>query len=253
MKNSTLIKKNSIKVLLMHSKKGFLQEIQSHLDQEGYKTVLFTDELELLEKLPDEAPDILVIELSPHRVDSYELCRIVRRETPVPIILTSELKDELDVVVGLEVGADEYLPYPFTTRELASRINALLRLVERHRSKPDEKRVIAMGGLNIDLDRHEVTLYGKKVELTLKEFELLKLLALNPNRVLSRDHLMEKIWGYDEAGSDKRTIDVHVHWLREKLEEDPSKPKHILTVRGVGYRFERRSARDRRGPEEGGE
>ncbi|MGD9318264.1 MAG: response regulator transcription factor, partial [Anaerolineae bacterium] len=177
------------------------------------------------------------------RLDGFEVCRILRRETNVPILMLTARADEVDRVVGLEVGADDYLTKPFSMRELLARVKALLRRVRLIREEvagekglPDSEQ-LAFDDLVIDLDRREVVIRNEALRLKPKEFELLAFLARHPGMALSRDLLLERVWGWDYGGG-SRTVDVHVRWLREKVEADPANPERIVTVRGVGYCFE---------------
>lgn len=181
-----------------------------------------------------EQPDLVVLDVMLPGKDGFEVCRELRRTTAVPIIMLTARDDDVDKILGLELGADDYLTKPFNPRELVARIKAILRRMDRINRLDTE--VITRGRIQLDLDRHQVTAGGQAVDLTPKEFELLELLIKNPGRVFSREILLERLWGYDFFGGSK-TIDVHIRRLREKVEEDPSSPTHILTVWGVGYKF----------------
>lgn len=236
----------SAKILVVDDEASILKSIQYALEKENYQVLTASDGHTAVEIAKRDKPNLVVLDLMLPGQDGYEACRQIRAELPVPIILLSAKTEEIDKVVGLEIGADEYVTKPFSLRELQARIKALLRLVQRHQEvKEEQPDTIEIGDLLIDLTRHEVTLGGKVLSLTLKEYELLKLLAMNANKVLSREYLIEQVWGYDFTG-EGRTVDVHIHWLREKIERDPNRPMRIQTVRGVGYRFERRT----RPPEE---
>ncbi|MBC7545507.1 MAG: response regulator transcription factor [Candidatus Sericytochromatia bacterium] len=228
------------KILVVDDEPSITKSIQYSLEKEGYNVIVAHTGPDGVEMAKQHKPNLVILDVMLPDLDGYEVCRMIRAEMPVPIIMLTAKGEEIDKVVGLEIGADEYVTKPFSLRELQARVKALLRLVARHHaSKPAEPERIEMGDLIIDIARHEVTLGGKALTLTLKEFELLKLLALNANKVLSREYLIEQVWGYDFAG-EGRTVDVHIHWLREKIERDPNHPCRIQTVRGVGYRFERR-------------
>lgn len=229
------------KILVVDDEPAITKSIQFSLEKEGYQVLVANDGQEAVELAKQENPDLAIIDIMLPTVDGYDVCRTIRQEMPIPIIMLSAKGEEIDKVLGLEIGADEYVTKPFSLRELLARVKALLRLVARHRDvKAREPERIEMGDLVIDLNRHEVLLNNKPLVLTLKEYELLKLLALNANKVLTREYLIEQVWGYEFAG-EGRTVDVHIHWLREKIERDPDNPTRIQTVRGVGYRFERRS------------
>lgn len=229
------------KILVVDDEPAITKSIQFSLEKEGYQVLVANDGQEAIDLAKQENPDLAIIDIMLPTVDGYDVCRTIRQEMPIPIIMLSAKGEEIDKVLGLEIGADEYVTKPFSLRELLARVKALLRLVARHRDvKAREPERIEMGDLVIDLNRHEVLLNNKPLVLTLKEYELLKLLALNANKVLTREYLIEQVWGYEFAG-EGRTVDVHIHWLREKIERDPDNPTRIQTVRGVGYRFERRS------------
>ncbi|MGE5707379.1 MAG: response regulator [Bacteroidota bacterium] len=229
------------KILVVDDEPSIVKSIQYSLEKEGYQVVTAQDGQQAVEVARREKPNLIVLDVMLPTLDGYEVCRQVRQEMVVPIIMLTAKGEEIDKVVGLEIGADEYVTKPFSLRELLARIKALLRLISRYQEErttvPDR---IEIGDLVIDMARHEVTLSGKVLNLTLKEYELLKLMAMNANKVLSREYLIEQVWGYDFTG-EGRTVDVHIHWLREKIEKDPNNPMRIQTVRGVGYRFERRT------------
>ncbi|HBN10353.1 MAG TPA: DNA-binding response regulator [Cyanobacteria bacterium UBA8530] len=228
------------KILVVDDEPSIVKSVQYSLEKEGYQVVTASDGLQAVEVARREKPNLIVLDVMLPSLDGYEVCRQIRQEMVVPIIMLTAKGEEIDKVVGLEIGADEYMTKPFSLRELLARIKALLRLVSRYAeertTQPDR---IEIADLVIDIARHEVTLSGKVLNLTLKEYELLKLMAMNANKVLSREYLIEQVWGYDFTG-EGRTVDVHIHWLREKIEKDPNNPMRIQTVRGVGYRFERR-------------
>ncbi|HEY9766576.1 MAG TPA: response regulator transcription factor [Chroococcales cyanobacterium] len=228
------------KILVVDDEPSIVKSVQYSLEKEGYQVVTAADGLQAVEVARREKPNLIVLDVMLPSLDGYEVCRQIRQEMVVPIIMLTAKGEEIDKVVGLEIGADEYMTKPFSLRELLARIKALLRLVSRYAeertTQPDR---IEIADLVIDIARHEVTLSGKVLNLTLKEYELLKLMAMNANKVLSREYLIEQVWGYDFTG-EGRTVDVHIHWLREKIEKDPNNPMRIQTVRGVGYRFERR-------------
>jgi DNA-binding response OmpR family regulator len=191
----------------------------------------------------EEQPDVVLLDLMLPRLDGFEVCRILRREMNVPILMLTARGDEVDRVVGLEVGADDYLTKPFSMRELIARVKALLRRVRLIREElagekgPGKPEQLTFDDLVIDLDRREVLVRGEPVRLKPQEYELLLFLVRHPGMALSRDLLLERVWGWDYGGG-SRTVDVHVRWLREKIEADPANPERIVTVRGVGYCFE---------------
>ena len=168
-------------------------------------------------------------------MSGFEVCRILRKEMTVPILMLTARDDEIDKVTGLDFGADDYMTKPFSMRELLARIRAMMRRVEIQASTPDTS--IRFGNVEIDTSHHSVTKAGETLNLTPKEFDLLAFLASNKGLVFTRDQLLEKVWGYDYSG-DTRTVDVHVRWLREKIEDNPDVPRNLITVRGVGYKLE---------------
>lgn len=214
-----------------------------HPEGEGYDVITATDGLTALEVAREDEPDLIVLDFMLPRLDGFEVCRILRRETNVPILILTARTDEVDRVVGLEVGADDYLTKPFSMREFLARVNALLRRVRLIREElaaesaaPGTEQLL-FDELVIDLDRRDVFVRGESVRLKPKEFDLLVFLARNRGIALSRDLLLESVWGWDYGGG-SRTVDVHVRWLREKVEADPANPAQIITVRGIGYCFE---------------
>jgi DNA-binding response OmpR family regulator len=230
-------------ILVVEDDLTLLEALEYNLVGEGYAVITAADGLTALEVARDEQPDLIVLDLMLPRLDGFEVCRILRRETNVPILMLTARSDEVDRIVGLEVGADDYLTKPFSMRELLARVKALLRRVRLIREEVAGEQVrpgseqLAFGDLVIDLDRHEVLVRGQALRLKPKEFELLVFLTRHPGMALSRDLLLERVWGWDYGGG-SRTVDVHVRWLREKVEADPANPEHIVTVRGIGYCFE---------------
>lgn len=188
-------------------------------------------------------PDLILLDIMLPGLDGFEVCRILRQEMSVPILMLTAREDEIDRVIGLEIGADDYITKPFSMRELLARVKAHLRRERIIRGDVDSEQKIkqeeklVFGNLVIDITRHEVQLAGAPLALKPKEFELLLFLAQNRGRALSRDYLLDKVWGWEFSGN-TRTVDVHVRWLREKIEVDPSKPERITTLRSSGYRFE---------------
>jgi len=227
---------SSSTILLVDDEDSIQALLTYPLERDGYRVVQARDGDEALRRFGEEPIDLVVLDIMLPKVDGLEVCRRLRGESTVPIIMLTARDDELDKVLGLELGADDYITKPFSIREFRSRVRALLRRASapRHDSRPDE--VITSDGLSIDLARRVVEVDGRSVQLTYVEFELLRILASHPGRVYTRQMLLEGLWG----GSDyrePRTIDVHVRHLREKLERDPREPELIFTVRGVGYRF----------------
>jgi DNA-binding response OmpR family regulator len=230
-------------IMVVEDDLTLLETLEYNLAGEGYEVITAADGLTALEIAHEEKPDLIVLDLMLPRLDGFEVCRILRRETSVPILMLTARADEVDRVVGLEVGADDYLTKPFSMRELLARVKALLRRVRLTREEmaveqgmPGTEQ-LAFDDLVIDLDRREVLVRDESLRLKPKEFELLVFLARHPGMALSRDLLLERVWGWDYGGG-SRTVDVHVRWLREKVEADPASPERIVTVRGVGYCFE---------------
>jgi len=231
------------RILVVEDDLTLLETLEYNLSAEGYEVITAADGLAALEVARREEPDLVVLDLMLPRLDGFEVCRVLRRETSVPILMLTARTDEVDRVVGLEVGADDYLTKPFSMRELLARVKALLRRVRLIREEMAAEQGVsgteqlAFGDLAIDLDRHEVLVRGQVLDLKPKEFDLLLFLARHSGMALSRDLLLERVWGWDYGGG-SRTVDVHVRWLREKIEADPANPERIVTVRGVGYCFE---------------
>lgn len=231
------------KILVVEDDRTLLDVLQYNLLKEGYRVVTAADGIQAIEAARSEPPDIIILDIMLPELDGFEVCRVLRKEMTTPILMLTAKTEEIDKVVGLELGADDYLTKPFSLRELLARIRAILRRAEmmKQEASPDEETmlpVIKIGTLEIDFAHHQVSRGKAIVELSHKEFDLLAFLARNHGQVFSRDRIMEKIWGYDHVG-DIRTVDVHIRWLRQKIEDDPSHPAHLLTVRGVGYKFER--------------
>jgi len=232
----------SSKVLIVEDDQTLLGVLRYNLAKEGYDVVTASDGAQALEVARSEKPEVIVLDIMLPKLDGFEVCRILRREMIVPILMLTAKTEEIDKVVGLELGADDYMTKPFSVREFLARIRAMLRRTEMMKqevaaNKEAQPSVVKVGSLEIDPTRHQVSLSGSVLDLSPKEFDLLAFLASNPGRVFSRDYLLERVWGYDYAGG-TRTVDVHIRWLRQKIEVDPAHPRHLLTVRGVGYKFE---------------
>lgn len=224
------------KVLLVDDEEPIVESIEFALRQEGFDVVKAHDGQEALQKVQLEKPNLIVLDLMLPQLSGLEVCRLLRRErNETPIIMLTAKGEEIDRVIGLEVGADDYLVKPFSLRELTARIRALLR-----RSKGGDNggkpEVHQYEDLMMNLTEHKVQVRGKGVELSPKEFKILALLMSTPNKVFSREELLEQVWGLDFYG-DTKTVDVHIRWLREKIEVDPSNPRYVQTVRGFGYRL----------------
>lgn len=239
----------SQKVLVVEDEPALVDTLEYNLSRQGYDVVVAMDGAAALSMARQETPDLVILDVMLPVLDGFEVCRILRQETNVPILMLTARVEEVDKVVGLEVGADDYLTKPFSMRELMARVKALLRRVrlsreeastpeteDIHDREPDRGKLV-FGDLVIDMGRREMTCGGDLMHLKPKEFDLLVFLARNRGMVLSRDLILERVWGWDYDGG-SRTVDVHVRWLREKIENDPSDPARIITVRGIGYRFD---------------
>jgi DNA-binding response OmpR family regulator len=226
---------DSSTILLVDDEDSVQKLLAYPLEREGFRVLQARDGQEALERFASETVDLVVLDVMLPKLDGLEVCKRLRAESQVPIIMLTARDDELDKVLGLELGADDYITKPFSIREFRSRVRALLRRAAVPR-QADVGDVISAGALEIDLARRAVEARGGQVQLTYVEFELLRTLASHPGRVYSRRMLLEALWGSADY-REPRTIDVHVRHLREKLEEDPAEPEYILTVRGVGYRF----------------
>ena len=227
---------DSSTILLVDDEDSVQKLLAYPLEREGFRVLQARDGEEALERFASEDVDLVVLDLMLPKLDGLEVCKRLRAESQVPIIMLTARDDELDKVVGLELGADDYITKPFSIREFRSRVRALLRRAAVARPAGDDDEVISAFGLQLDLGRRTVEARGLPVQLTYVEFELLRALASHPGRVYSRRMLLESLWGAADY-REPRTIDVHVRHLREKLERDPAEPEYILTVRGVGYRF----------------
>lgn len=231
------------KLLVVEDDLILLETLEYNLVAEGYRVLTASDGLAALEVARKEQPDLVVLDVMLPGLDGFEVCRILCRETAIPILMLTARVSETDRVVGLEVGADDYLTKPFSMREFLARVKALLRRVRLDREvlSRESDQVAAdrliFDDLTIDVDRHEVLIRGAALHLKPKEFELLLFLARHKGMALSRDLILERVWGWDYGGG-TRTVDVHVRWLREKIELAPAEPQRIATVRGVGYCFE---------------
>lgn len=223
------------RILIVDDEVDIASSIQYVLKQEGFQTVLAHDGNKAMDVITQEKPDLIILDLMMPGIDGYEVCRRVRSaDQKTPILMLTARTSEIDTVVGLELGANDYISKPVRLRELVARVKAHLRDMPTAAAKPT--RAIKIGDLSIDLDSRTVKINDQQIELTYKEFELLAAMARHPNRVFTRDQLFAQVWGSDFLG-ESRTVDVHIRYLREKLEQNPSQPKHILTVRGVGYRL----------------
>ena len=227
-------------VLVVEDEENLLEALRYNLEREGYAVNTAIDGEQALLSARDSVPDLVILDVMLPQLDGFEICRILRRRSDVPILMLTARGEEIDRVVGLELGADDYVTKPFSVRELMARVRNLLRRSHRAPSAMDDASpadILRSGDLEIDSVSHIVRLNGDLLELKPREFDLLALLAKNKARAFTRDQILERLWGHDYYG-DSRTVDVHIRWLREKIEPQPSKPVRIVTIRGVGYRFD---------------
>jgi DNA-binding response OmpR family regulator len=232
------------KILIVEDEISLQETLAYNLKKQGYEVVIAGDGPSALEVVRSSKPDLILLDIMLPGMDGFDVCRKLRSEVSTPVLMLTARDDEIDRVVGLEVGADDYLTKPFSMRELIARVKAMLRRVKIIRdeinlinSGADHRSFFEFDKIKIDLGRRELRVDNKVVNLKPKEFELLIYLIRHKNQVLSRDQILESVWGWEYIG-DSRTVDVHVRWLREKVEDDPSNPKRIITARGAGYRFE---------------
>ena len=223
------------KVLVVEDEQSLREALVFFLEKEGHDVSIAVDGEEALQVFEKSGADIIVLDLMLPKIDGNQVCKQIRQSSNVPIIMLTAKDSEIDKIVGLEIGADDYITKPYSTRELLARIKAVLR---RQVEPPiTVESVLIAGELRLDSDRHVVTLNGNSLTLPLKEFELLELLMENVNRVLTRGQIIDRVWGSNYFG-DTKTLDVHIKRLRSKVEEDPARPKYIQTVRGLGYKLE---------------
>ena len=229
------------RVLVVEDEENLLAALKYNLEREGYAVTTAVDGPQGLDSARAVNHDLVILDIMLPGLDGLEVCRAIRRESAVPIIMLTAKAEEVDRIVGLELGADDYVTKPFSMRELMARAKAMLRRSRMGQDGPDgpaAPETIRAGDLVVDMTAHTAVLGDRALELKPREFELLALLMNNRGRAFTRDQLLQRLWGQDYVG-DSRTVDVHVRWLREKIEAEPGKPKRIITIRGVGYRFER--------------
>jgi DNA-binding response OmpR family regulator len=224
------------RILLVDDEQPVQKLLSYPLEKEGYEVVPALDGQEALASFEQGEFDLVVLDIMLPKLDGLEVCRRLRAQSSVPIIMLTAKAEEIDKVLGLELGADDYITKPFSMREFRSRVRAALRRAEMAPTAEPGAEPLVRGELTLDFEKRTSELAGKPVDLTYVEFEILSVLASHPGRVYTRDMLLDRIWG-DSAFRDQRTIDVHIRHLREKLEPDPKNPEYLLTVRGVGYRF----------------
>src|SRR5215217_5496774 len=222
-------------ILLVEDEPTLSETLRYNLEREGYTVLTAEDGVRGLELARREQPDLLILDVMLPRLDGSSVCRILRQESDMPILMLTARQDEVDRIAGLELGADDYVAKPFSLGELLARVRAIMRRSDRQPTSSRE--VLDAGALRVDTGSRRAWRAGAELTLSQKEFDLLTCLIRNRGMALSRDVLLERVWGYDFLG-DSRTVDVHIRWLREKVEPDPGRPIYIQTVRGVGYRFE---------------
>ena len=223
------------RIMVVEDEESFSEALSFMLKREGFEVEVADDGNAALEVFEQRGADLILLDLMLPGLSGLEVCRIIRSKSQVPIIMLTAKDGEIDKVVGLEIGADDYVTKPFSSRELLARVRSVL----RRNGEPEEllAATIEAGPVRMDVDRHVVTVRGQQVSMPLKEFDLLEILVRNAGRVLTRSQLIDRVWGGDYVG-DTKTLDVHVKRLRAKVEEEPSKPIHLVTVRGLGYKYE---------------
>jgi two-component system response regulator RegX3 len=225
-------------VLVVEDEESFVDALLVGLKKEGFRVEIARDGLEALDMFDRVQPDIILLDVMLPKVSGIDVCRQLRKKSQVPIIMVTAKAAEIDTVVGLEVGADDYITKPYRLRELVARMRAVLRRAPLDQAGELTEGALQVGDIALDPEQHEVVIRGEKTALPLKEFELLHLLLANAGRVLPRETLIDRIWGNDYVG-DTKTLDVHIKRLRAKIESDPANPAKIITIRGLGYKFER--------------
>ncbi|MGB9632729.1 MAG: response regulator [Chloroflexaceae bacterium] len=223
-------------ILLVEDEVTFAETLRYNLEREGYTVLQAIDGVEGLDLARRHNPDLIVLDIMLPRLDGFSVCRVLRQESDVPVIMLTARQDEVDRIAGLELGADDYITKPFSLGEFLARLRAILRRSEAH-PRISGREVLIAGGIKVDTSSRRAWRDGAELSLAQKEFDLLTCLIRNRGIALTRDLLLERVWGAEFAG-DSRTVDVHIRWLREKIEQDPARPRYIQTVRGVGYRFD---------------
>jgi len=225
-------------VLVVEDEESFIDALSVGLKREGFRVVVARDGAQALDAFHLVRPDLILLDVMLPRVSGIDVCRQIRKWSQVPIIMVTAKGAEIDTVVGLEVGADDYVTKPYRMRELVARMRAVLRRASSESGSELSAAAVTVGDVALDPDQHEVVIRGETVAMPLKEFELLHLLLANAGRVVARDVLIDRVWGSDYVG-DTKTLDVHVKRLRSKIEHDPANPTRIITIRGLGYKYER--------------
>lgn len=225
-------------VLVVEDEESFIEALQVGLKREGFRVEVARDGAQALEVFDAVRPDLVLLDVMLPRISGIDVCRQLRKRSRVPIIMVTAKGAEIDTVVGLEVGADDYVTKPYRLRELVARMRAVMRRMPDERADDVSASALEVGDVALDPEQHIVTIRGEHVALPLKEFELLHLLLANAGRVVQRETLIDRVWGTDYVG-DTKTLDVHVKRLRSKVEDDPANPARIVTIRGLGYKYER--------------
>lgn len=225
-------------VLVVEDEESFIEALQVGLKREGFRVEVARDGKQALDLFDLVRPDLVLLDVMLPKVSGIDVCRQLRKRSQVPIIMVTAKAAEIDTVVGLEVGADDYITKPYRLRELVARMRAVLRRSPLDRAGDLTEDALVVGDVQLDPDQHEVLIRGERVSLPLKEFELLHILLANAGRVLPRETLIDRVWGNDYVG-DTKTLDVHIKRLRAKIEDDPGTPQKIVTIRGLGYKYER--------------
>ncbi len=223
-------------ILLVEDETTLAETLRYNLEREGYSVIIAADGVQGLDQARRALPDLIVLDIMLPRLDGFSVCRIIRQESNVPIMMLTARQDEVDRIAGLELGADDYISKPFSLGEFLARVRAIMRRSERQ-PRAGVREVLEAGVLRIDTSSRRAWCEGGEITLAQKEFDLLTCLVRNRGIALSRDLLLDRVWGIDFIG-DNRTVDVHIRWLREKIEPDPAHPRYIQTVRGIGYRFD---------------
>jgi len=230
------------KVLVVEDEPTLLETLVYNLDRQGYQVESASDGEAAVQLARQAHPDLIVLDIMLPKLDGFEVCRILRAEMNVPIIMLTARDNEIDRIVGLEMGADDYMSKPFSMRELMARVKAQLRRVrlireEKEAEEDQPPKILKFGNLKLDISRREAQIDDIPIQLQPKEYDLILFLGQHRGQVLTREFILERVWGWDFTGG-SRTVDVHIRWLREKIESEPANPERIVTVRGAGYRFE---------------
>jgi two-component system, OmpR family, response regulator RegX3 len=227
---------NEVTVLVVDDEESFVDALVVGLKREGFRVLVARDGEEALRVFNEQEPDMVLLDLMLPKVSGVDVCRSIRARSTTPVIMVTAKTSELDTVLGLELGADDYIAKPYRLREVVARMRAVLRRAPNGEKEDSNTDALHIGEVVLDPEAHVVTVAGSSVEMPLKEFELLEILMENAGRVLTRDTLMDRVWGHSYVG-DTKTLDVHIKRLRSRIESDPAEPNRILTVRGVGYKF----------------